>query len=219
MKPFGSEYEFGASFDRPQDTTASPPPIPVAQGGLTRDQVREAVLDAKYSTASEKNTNWQKAADALNALLATNPGGLTRHEAKREQLELEKRLADFIWEAYEHPGSRANQMLPTELAKKLVPFIEREIALATNPGEKGAESPLREFAIAVIDSYLDGGDMDGLEIEELAAKLGLLEGRTVKEECCENCACAEIGFPTTCYRKSKVLLGATPSSTKEVEND
>lgn len=52
------------------------------------------------------------------------------------------------------------------------------------------------------------GGVDGGTIQDAAIKFGLLEERTVTGPCCACCACADVGFPTTCYFPSELLKRA-----------
>lgn len=44
-----------------------------------------------------------------------------------------------------------------------------------------------------------GCDVDGGDVQDAAAKYGLLEKVLVSEPCGEYCVCQEYGFPTDCY--------------------
>jgi hypothetical protein len=59
---------------------------------------------------------------------------------------------------------------------------------------------LRDFASAVMESW-PTGDVDGGELQEAAAKYGLLEEKDVT--CGENCQCQDCGvdFPTKCFSR------------------
>lgn len=67
---------------------------------------------------------------------------------------------------------------------------------------------VRDLFIA--SDWPDGGDIDGFEFQELAAKHGVLTPETRTEPCQENCWCSEyhgdMSAGVTCYRKAKWLL-------------
>ncbi len=60
---------------------------------------------------------------------------------------------------------------------------------------------LRAFANDII--AVD--DPDRSDIQDAGVKHGLLENVTATEPCGYACACAELGFPAECYRKTKAL--------------
>ena len=65
---------------------------------------------------------------------------------------------------------------------------------------------LRAFAQAVMKSW--GCEIDAPELQELAEQHGLMVACPVDAPCHEDgCACAEVGFPTYCYRKTPLLTG------------
>lgn len=65
---------------------------------------------------------------------------------------------------------------------------------------------LRAFAVAVFKDWPDTPVLDGLELQEMGEKFGLLVGEERTEACGEHCNCVEYGdFPLTCYRRSRVL--------------
>jgi hypothetical protein len=53
---------------------------------------------------------------------------------------------------------------------------------------------------AISNSACLGCALDGADVEAEAVKLGLLQEFRATEPCSEGCACAEFGFPATCYR-------------------
>lgn len=62
---------------------------------------------------------------------------------------------------------------------------------------------LKAFADFMLGVSFDGGGIDGADIQEKGAELGLLREQEMQEPCGEDCACAEVcDFPTTCYRKT-----------------
>lgn len=67
---------------------------------------------------------------------------------------------------------------------------------------------LRAFAQQVMTCW-PGGDVDGGFLQDAAEACGLIELKTMDKPCGENCQCAEYGgdFPTTCYRKTRLLTG------------
>lgn len=73
-----------------------------------------------------------------------------------------------------------------------------------------AHAALATFTNKMIDIAFAGGDAGGGHIQELATELGLLIPQ-VRQSRCENesCGCAaDADFPTTCFVRSKTLLGS-----------
>ncbi len=68
---------------------------------------------------------------------------------------------------------------------------------------------LEAFANDVLEHQ--AGSLDGCEIQEYGVKHGLLVKFTATEPCGEDCACAEVGLPTECYRRA--ALAASETST------
>lgn len=68
----------------------------------------------------------------------------------------------------------------------------------------GGIAALRAFANDVIAEHVQFDPA----IQELAEQHGLLAQVTVTESCGDNCECAEVGFPTECYRKTAILMPA-----------
>lgn len=60
----------------------------------------------------------------------------------------------------------------------------------------------------MLTAVWEAGGFDGAAIQEIAEEFGLLKSVTATESCGEHCACAEHGFPLTCYRKTY----ATPAT-------
>jgi len=75
---------------------------------------------------------------------------------------------------------------------------------------------LLAFANELISAALQGGDVSGADIQELAVTHGLLKLEHRDEACGEFCACAEHGFPAECYRKTFALA---PSAAAHVGFD
>ena len=65
---------------------------------------------------------------------------------------------------------------------------------------------LRAFAQFVLSDCTETVS-DQWELQDKAVELGLLQEVHVTEPCAEKCECAEIGFPTICYRKTELLMG------------
>jgi len=70
---------------------------------------------------------------------------------------------------------------------------------------------LQAFARYMVDAALDGGDVDGGTIQEIAHQYELLTKREMKGPCREPeegyCACAfESGFPVECYQTTDALI-------------
>ncbi len=75
---------------------------------------------------------------------------------------------------------------------------------------------LRAFAQDVMRCW--GGDLDGLDLQDMALEHGLLEKRDVTEPCSPDiCDCASAGeqFPTTCMFRTALLTG-TPGTPRGV---
>jgi hypothetical protein len=74
---------------------------------------------------------------------------------------------------------------------------------------------LRAFAQAAFEHWPEFGfEADGLELQELGVKHGLLIPVTMTGPCSENsCSCADCGaeFPVICYRKTPLLTGKPES--------
>ena len=69
-----------------------------------------------------------------------------------------------------------------------------------HPAEQRTPDALKAFANEMISGSFDGGD-----IQDIAAKHGLLRIESRDEECGEVCACREYGFPAECYRKTDLI--------------
>lgn len=61
---------------------------------------------------------------------------------------------------------------------------------------------LQTIAAKVIDEALSGGELTNPDLQELAAKAGLLELRQIEAPCSDACACSSMGLsgPVECYR-------------------
>lgn len=65
---------------------------------------------------------------------------------------------------------------------------------------------MRDFANAMIDIALEGGNADGAHIQALAVEHGLLKPEQRTERCGESCSCAAFAdWPVECFRKVKEL--------------
>lgn len=66
---------------------------------------------------------------------------------------------------------------------------------------------LRAFANQIMSCWPEG-DVDGGFLQDAAEACGLIEPTQMAAPCGVNCQCAEIAdFPTTCYRKTRLLTG------------
>ncbi|MBP5969416.1 hypothetical protein [Pseudomonas iridis] len=83
------------------------------------------------------------------------------------------------------------------------------VPLYRHPAEQIAADALKAFANEMINASFEGGSFDGGDIQDIAAKHGLLRIEPRNEECGEVCACREYGFPAECYRKTD-LIANTP---------
>ena len=67
---------------------------------------------------------------------------------------------------------------------------------------------LKKFAAGVVALMRDGGDVDGGDLQDLAAATGVLVAEQVSKPCAATgCQCDELGadFPTTCYRLNREI--------------
>jgi hypothetical protein len=72
---------------------------------------------------------------------------------------------------------------------------------------------LRAFAQDILEGWPEVPQWDGLGLQEIATKHGLLESKTVTESCGEGCNCVEYDdFPMQCFRPSKLLKGDTSAA-------
>lgn len=81
---------------------------------------------------------------------------------------------------------------------------------------------LQAFARYMVDAALDGGDVDGGTIQEIAHQYGLLTKREMKGPCREPeegyCACAfESGFPVECYQPTDALIAKSAPAEPDAE--
>lgn len=81
---------------------------------------------------------------------------------------------------------------------------------------------LQAFARYMVDAALEGGDVDGGTIQEIAHQYGLLTKREMKGPCREPedgyCACAfESGFPVECYQPTDALIAKSAPAEPDVE--
>lgn len=79
---------------------------------------------------------------------------------------------------------------------------------------KAENDTLRAFANEMVSSAFEGGSFDGGDIQDIAVKHGLLRIEQPEEECGEVCACREYGFPTECYRKTRLLKASAENKDK-----
>ena len=73
---------------------------------------------------------------------------------------------------------------------------------------------LQAFAQAIMEHWPEFGcELDGFELQELAAEHGLIVEKVMDDSCGENCQCASLGatFPTKCWRKTS-LFGWPPTT-------
>jgi hypothetical protein len=88
---------------------------------------------------------------------------------------------------------------------KLIEAHQAESALAAAPGEP---LPLLKFAERIVDSvFEEGGNWDGLEIQEWAEECGLIQPFNAAGPCGESCGCEQNGaeWPVVCFRKTALL--------------
>lgn len=76
----------------------------------------------------------------------------------------------------------------------------------------GAPADARDAEIAALRAFANDVIAEHVQfdpnIQDLAEQHGLLAQVTVAESCGDNCECAEVGFPTECYRKTAILMPA-----------
>lgn len=61
---------------------------------------------------------------------------------------------------------------------------------------------LAGFADDMLEISWQGLDADGVEIQEIAQKHGIIVSKVIKESCGDDCLCAEEGFPQRCFVKT-----------------
>ena len=81
--------------------------------------------------------------------------------------------------------------------------------LYRRPAEHPALGALKAFANDMINASFEGGNFEGGDIQDIAAKHGLLRIESRDEECGEVCACREYGFPAECYRKTDLIANTS----------
>lgn len=79
------------------------------------------------------------------------------------------------------------------------------VPLFRHPAEQPTLDALKTFANDMINASFEGGNFEGGDIQDIAAKHGLLRIESRNEECGEVCACREYGFPAECYRKTDLI--------------
>jgi len=91
------------------------------------------------------------------------------------------------------------------------------LAEALNAQAMAVEA-LQAFANEIVTGAFEGGSFDGGDIQDVAAKYGLLRVEQRETACGESCACSEYGFPSQCYRKTALLgTGAQPETAPAVQ--
>ena len=90
------------------------------------------------------------------------------------------------------------------------------LSLFPSGGTVGETAGIRAFARfgrAVMDAHWgnDSSGIDGDVVQDLAVETGVLHEVAVSEPCGETCACAEWGFPMTCFRYTDAATAALPS--------
>lgn len=121
---------------------------------------------------------------------------------KRGHGEINMRLGTLknITDSIEALNIRCNQLE----AQRQQAERERDLLAETARRLTGERDTLATFARKVIESSsFRGCDADGGDVQEWAVEAGILRPVVVMQACREDsdgCACAEFGFPTTCYR-------------------
>jgi len=115
------------------------------------------------------------------------------------------------WEMDDTAGATGEIMVTNSRAVR-DDWIRSELPvcpLYRRPAENPTLDALKAFANDMINACFEGGSFDGGDIQDIAAKHGLLRVESRDEECGEVCACREYGFPAECYRKTD-LIANTP---------
>ena len=132
--------------------------------------------------------DWVEAGHELRSLLAKPPA----------QLQGEP----VAWEMDDTAGATGEIMVTNSRAVR-DDWIRSELPVCPlygHPAEQRTPDALKAFANEMISGSFDGGD-----IQDIAAKHGLLRIESRDEECGEVCACREYGFPAECYRKTDLI--------------
>ncbi|HJV75451.1 MAG TPA: hypothetical protein VJ654_14590 [Noviherbaspirillum sp.] len=93
--------------------------------------------------------------------------------------------------------------VPTFVAKQFARALLSSVAPRVPDG-------WRKFGAKVLADAREnlGADVDGGDIQDWAEEAGLLVKHCVSESCGEHCICAEVGFPSDCYRYSDEAMEA-----------
>ena len=164
--------------------------------------------------------------------LAATADTLERTENRlRLQIKCQERLLTWCADCRDKVADRECQRCRAQRAESRADTLERERDEALHNYETALDSieydqatvrrltaelaqakadtaSLRAFAQSVMQSWPEGGDIDGCDLQDKAEKHGLLRPETRTEPCGENCWCEEYDdFPQTCYRKTALLTG------------
>ena len=109
------------------------------------------------------------------------------------------------------PASKSDGVNWKVVADEQMVIIQKLKALVVAE-QPALDDPLKAFARSMIDAALEGGSVDGGDIQDIAVKHGLLRIEQRKEECGVVCACRSEGdgFPAACCRKTALLCGKQP---------
>lgn len=139
-------------------------------------------------------------------------------EAIRQLIEAAKLLAvgctredqqggnceDCIAEDMEAMGEAGIDRCPDCEVRHVLPAAESQLTAlqqAVADAQKDKVALLRFAGKALYENrMLSIGDWDGGDLQDTAIECGLLEPFDVEGLCGEECRCAEVGFPATCYR-------------------
>lgn len=141
------------------------------------------------------------------------------------------------------PSGAQAPALPVEAIKALIDICANSPDLTKQEVAGYAESQLTALQQALADAQKDKvallrfagkalyenrmlsiGDWDGGDLQDTAIECGLLEPFDVEGLCGEECRCAEVGFPATCYRFTPLANEAidaarTPDPAREEKTD
>lgn len=125
-------------------------------------------------------------------------------------VDVENIAAGFDWDHGKlifTPSKPLTVLTPEDVAaiNKSVREGQSWHAFEAHKAHKAQIAGLQAFAKEMIKAALDGGDMDGPSIQEIAVQHGLLEPVEVAEPCGEGCNCSVGDFPQTCFRHTRAL--------------
>jgi hypothetical protein len=125
-----------------------------------------------------------------------------------------------LWLKVGQPSGFYREKVPCKVERYTIPLYAAIPLPAQQVAEqKDAATPnYRTFGIDVLKLSRDHGcaDVDGSDMQELAAKHGLIVEREVTERCGESCECAEIGeIPGKCFFYAEDAIAAMTAGGQE----